>query len=562
LLLEFAGHCADLPSGVARITCQLSPLNCPHTPGKQHPPASTSLASTVLAGHCEDLCLGYGWWRIQERGTDAKPTSEPTSSSLEGLLFFTIVVQIFTIVVQTRLIPRDERSSDASRSGKVSLMSTKQAGTTSGNAGGAWLVLTRDISQSVRVEAEPQIRAGLVLDMDTGLVRGVAVGATEAEAVAQAVTMGLSRPAGSLPPGRPDEVLCAPDFKAQVVEILSSVAGGKPPPRVRTIEPPAEAEDIFDSFIGHMSGRPQPTEPPRPSDWALMYRHSLNFYRVSPWTRWHDGVVLGLETNGVLAQRRYAAVVMGNAGIQHGLVLYPAGKVPGGLKGWEPGRPVPTPPGTLALMLDPPSELPPELRDKAFRYGWPPDAELLPVALRLGPDREGGDPDETETQLLAVALAAVTAHDARGPIAVGPGEHTTTGEVVLGSGRSVRFSIAQEPPTPDSDVPRPRLHQVGLRPRSRGHTGRPWPPSLDVGSSTALGSADPPTVSVCGAKTKRRRCTAPGDPSAARKGRRHGGQGGRTRPLRRSGGGHRRRPGGLRVGWWRRRATPHGSARR
>lgn len=341
-------------------------------------------------------------------------------------------------------------------------MSGKHAGTTSRSGAGTWLVLARDVSESVQVQAEPEVKAGLVLDMDTGVVRGVAVGASEAEAVAQAFTMGLTKPAGTLPPGRPDEVLCSPDLKAQMGEILPSICAGDPLPSVQAIEPPAEAEDIFDSFIGHMSGRPQPDEAPRPSDWAPMYGHALDFYQAAPWTRWHDGVALALELNIDGVDRRYAAVVMGNAGIQHGLVLYPGGEVPLGLESWKSGGPVPTPPGTVGLMLDPPSELPPDLRGKALRYGWPLDAEFAPVALRLGPEGEGGDPGETETQLLAVALAAVTAHDARGPVTVGSGEDATTGKVVLGNGRTATFSVAQKPPAVDPGVARFRVHQAGF----------------------------------------------------------------------------------------------------
>lgn len=329
------------------------------------------------------------------------------------------------------------------------------------HVGGTWLILSRDISESVRIDGEPQVRASMVLDMDTGLVRGVAAGATEVDAVAQAVEMGLTRPAGTLPPGRPDEVLCAPGLEAQVIDVLSSLIADDRVPPVRAIEPPAEAEDIFDSFVGHMSGRPQPTEPPNPFDWELLYRRAFDFYRGAPWTRWDDGIVLVLETSMDDAEGGWAAVVMGNSGIQHGLVLYPGGRIPDGLDDWEPGLPVPMPSGTLSLMLDPPSELPSDLRNKAFRHGWPSDAELVPAVLRLG--REGGgDPGEADVQLLAIALAAVTAHDARGPIAVGSANQVTNGEIVLGNGRKASFSIAQKPPVPEPDLPRVRVHQAGF----------------------------------------------------------------------------------------------------
>lgn len=340
-------------------------------------------------------------------------------------------------------------------------MTGKRARTAGGTRGGSWLVLSRDISDSIRIDGEPQVRAGMVLDMATGLIRGVAAGRTESDAVAQAFKIGLTTPAGSLPPGRPDEVLCAPELKARIIEMLPSLVAGDRLPPVRAVEPPVEADDIFDSFVGHMSGRSQPTEPPHPSDWGLFYRRAFDFYEAAPWTRWHDGVVLTLETSIEDTDGGWAAVVMGNAGIQHGLVLYPGGHVPAGLEDWEPGLPVPMPSGTLSLMLDPPSDLPTDLRNKAFRYGWPPDAELVPAVLRLG--REGGgDPGAADVQLLAVALVAVTAHDTRGPVAVGSVNQATSGEVVLGDGRTATFSIAQAPPAPAPDVPRFRVHQAGV----------------------------------------------------------------------------------------------------
>jgi hypothetical protein len=81
------------------------------------------------------------------------------------------------------------------------------------------------------------------------------------------------------------------------------------------------------------------------------------------------------------AHPRFAAVIMGKAGIQHGLLLYPDGIVPAGLEDWEPSPPVPTPAGTVASMLDLPSEVPADVRGKAFRYEWSLDAELAPVAI-------------------------------------------------------------------------------------------------------------------------------------------------------------------------------------
>lgn len=330
--------------------------------------------------------------------------------------------------------------------------------------GGTWLVLSRDVSESVRIDGEPSIRAGMVLDMGTGLVRGVAAGATESDAVGRALEMGFTKQVGDLPPGPPEEVLCPPELTDQVIDLLLALVDGGRLPPVGPVEPPAEAEDIFDSFVGHLSGRAQPTEPPSPSDWAVLYATAFDFYRAAPWARWHDGIALRFQTNLESTDGGWAAVVMGNSGIQYGLVLYPGGQIPAALDDWEPGRPVPMPPGTLSLMLDPPSALPRDLRNKAFRYGWPLDADLVPAVFRLGHEG-GGDPAQADAQLLAVALAAVTAHDARGPVAVGSARQATNGEIVVGNGRSASFSIAQEAPStaPEAvDAARVRVHRAAF----------------------------------------------------------------------------------------------------
>ena len=365
--------------------------------------------------------------------------------------------------------------------------------------GGAWLVLGRDVSDSVSIDGEPDVHACMVLDVDTGLVRGLATAAAQTDAVAQAIEMGLTTPAGRLAPGPPGEVLCAAQLAVDVNSIVSSLLDSASLPSIRTTDPLAEAEDIFDSFVGHMSGRSQPTEPPSPPDWELLYERAFEFYGAAPWIRWNDGIVMMLETS--IDDARSAVVVMGNSGIQHGLALYPEGHVPEGLANWEPGFPVPMPAGTLALMLDPPSALPSELRDKAIRYGWPVDAEMFPIVLRLERDH-GGDPGSQDTQLMALALAAVTAHDARGPVVVGTAHQLTKGEVVLGDGRVASYCISQGSPSHSPGGCRFQVHEVGL-------DLIPW------GTSVALGHL--PWASVTELRTAARihRPFPPGAPEPA-----------------------------------------------
>jgi hypothetical protein len=325
-----------------------------------------------------------------------------------------------------------------------------------------WLVLLRDVSRAIRVRGHSQLKAGLVLDVNTGLVRGLAVAPTDAEALTEAFSTALSKPAGTLPPGRPDRVLCGPGLAEPVIETLESLTSTPSLAPITEVQPAAEAEDIFDSFIGHMAGRAQPQELPAPEDWRLLFDQTLRFVGAAPWARWHDGIDLAIEVVTGGETTRHAAVVMGNAGLQHGLVLYPGDAAPAGLKAWEPSQPGPTPSGTLLCLLDAPGESPPELTAKALRYGWPEGAELFPAFVAVGPDENGGDPARIDVHRLTVAMAAVIAHDARGPVVAQPTTGASTGQVPLTHGQHGSFTIHQRPPPDDPALPRFRVHQAGF----------------------------------------------------------------------------------------------------
>ena len=438
---------------------------------------------------------------------------------------------------------------------------TRKTARTIPRRGGVWLVLCRDLSDVVRIGGETHVRAGMVLDMDTGLVRGAAAAATEFQAVAQAIEMGLTKPGKGLVPGQPDEVLCALELEALLIDVVSSLIGGGRLPAIRVIEPSAEAEDIFDSFVGHLSGRSQPTALPSPSDLEVLYGRAFEFYRAAPWTRWDDGIVMALETSIEDTDGGWAVVVMGNSGIQHGLVLYPAGHIPTGLDDWEPGLSVAMPSGTLSLLLDPPSDLPSDLRDKAIRYGWPADADLMPAVLRFGKEG-GGDPGERDAELLAVALAAVTTHDARGLVAVGTARSGHQGRdrarkraygEILHLARAARAGIRR------SQSPCPRSW---LRPHPTRDARSARPPALGICDRTTRRSAHSPALPPWGTSTGRNGGAAPGDSAQAQEGRIHRRPNSRARRLRRYARSHRRGPGDIRAGWRQRCATSDGCTRR
>jgi hypothetical protein len=120
-----------------------------------------------------------------------------------------------------------------------------------------WMVLSRDISESVRVADQPVVIAVLILDVDTGLIRGLAVAEDVRAALSQSVENALNKPAGSLPPGYPHRVLADVGLSGLVLSELGQQPGLNLIPPVDEIVPGAEAEEIFDSFVESIAGRRQ-----------------------------------------------------------------------------------------------------------------------------------------------------------------------------------------------------------------------------------------------------------------------------------------------------------------
>lgn len=297
-----------------------------------------------------------------------------------------------------------------------------------------WIVLARDVSATITVQNQPQVVAGLVLDADTGLIRGVSVGLTVREACTAASRTALMNPAGPLQPCPPATVVYHDRYAAEILAALGDTLPGTSAPTLIASPPPAEAEDILDSLVGHLAGRRQPADPPSPDDWGHLLSRAADYCRSRPWQLWSDADHLDLVVRVDGRATRYVAVVIGQAGIQHGLALYPGAVIPDQLADWRPGETVPLPQGSLVLWLDPPEEVPAEYLAKATRYGWPGDAELAPTPASVSSDGLS-DLDRASAQHLTVALAAVVAHQRP---RTGP---RTTGTVTLADDRPGEYTI-------------------------------------------------------------------------------------------------------------------------
>jgi hypothetical protein len=277
-----------------------------------------------------------------------------------------------------------------------------------------WVVLLRDISHAVKIDGQDAVVAALVLDADTGLARGLSVAASTDQACGDAMHLALTQPAGPLAPQPPIRVVHGEQDADTVRDCLARVLPPTLAPELFAAGPIEEAEDIFDSFVGHLSGRRQPHDPPGPPDWQAFYAVALEYATARPWQRWSDADHLDLMVTIRDVSLVYVAVVLGQAGIQHGLALYPGRELPAGLDDRGTGQSIGMPEGSLVFWLDTRSEVPPLYLAKAARYGWPAEAELVPLPLAL--DEEGpGDVERYDLEVLTTALSAVLAHDRRSP---------------------------------------------------------------------------------------------------------------------------------------------------
>ena len=113
--------------------------------------------------------------------------------------------------------------------------------------------MSRDVSHSIRVVDQPIAIAVMILDVDTGLIRGLSVAEDLPDALSQAVERALKKPAGSLPPGYPQRVLAAVGLGEFVGAELGRQPGLNLIPPIDEIVPGEEAEEIFDLFVESFS---------------------------------------------------------------------------------------------------------------------------------------------------------------------------------------------------------------------------------------------------------------------------------------------------------------------
>lgn len=308
-----------------------------------------------------------------------------------------------------------------------------------------WLVLERDVSESVEIKGQRRTELALVLDADNGLVVATVVGTSAGDVIRRALKDALVRPAPPLKKAVPHRLVTAPDLVDHVqsaVGVLSKLATAD---LVEGMEM-WEAEEVFDSLVGHMEGRAQPGDPPSVADWHLVYDAMSRYADAAPWERWSDSECFDMRLdigNGEWLGR--SAVVLGAAGIQRGLnVLLDhahLAKFEELAERNDPGaNPLEVLEASLIVHLDPWRDTHGLAAVKARRFGWASHARLVPSLFTV---RDGGPADLSgdDARLLALATHALLAQDAKSLSVVGgPPE---TGTIQFGDGVAGRFEVAR-----------------------------------------------------------------------------------------------------------------------
>jgi hypothetical protein len=301
-----------------------------------------------------------------------------------------------------------------------------------------WIVLARDVSESVAIPGQRRTFVAAVLDVDTGLIVHLLQGTSIDTVVPRVLKGALTRPSAPLTKAVPNRLIAPPEL----VQAVGAAAAGLSKLASAEISEGLNmhaAEEILDALVGHLEGREPADEPPAVEDWQVLYAELAAFAEAALWKRWSDvdWFHARFELDGMSVERD--CLVLGNAGVQHGFNVMPDASVLSraamseGPPRWEHLD------EALIVHLDTWRETGGLFADKARRYGWSSEARLVPslYAIRKGRPADVG---RTEARMLALALRGVVAQDSRRLISVGD-RRALTGEIAFVDGIVGRFEV-------------------------------------------------------------------------------------------------------------------------
>lgn len=288
---------------------------------------------------------------------------------------------------------------DALSSGWPSLGVTSSGRPMPDPPGLTWIVAQRDVG---RVAGHDKtLVATIILDLETRLAPGTGLEGSSRASAARALAMALDDPAKGTPVGPPTRLLAPASIAAEVGGALRDVGLSV---AVELWDPDDQVIDVLDSLTHHLAGRTVAGPMGEPESWATLHAQAAAYARAQPWDGIADSVPLLLELRVGARRTEMTAVVLGNSGIERGLMVTPGRGIPEEIAEGRPGARLRD--GSLMLLLGAPDKMPPVFADRPHRYGWPDDLEELPTFSGWA---GGGAHDitESEIELLTVALAGV-----------------------------------------------------------------------------------------------------------------------------------------------------------
>ena len=313
-------------------------------------------------------------------------------------------------------------------------------------------MVQRELTGSVQVRDVPEIWFTAVFSTPSRKIAGGNADSTPHGSLVGAVRQAIRSPARGAPLGPPAVVVAGPGLVDEVRDVLREEGIRA---AVDEVPAPDWAEDVLTELVGHLAGRVQVVDPPTPEDWALLHQQAAAYVAAQPWERLADDVHLALELRIGSSQFDAIAIVLGNAGLTRGLALSPGRVVPEALVSGREAEP--PPPGTVTFSLIERAEAPPEMLERAERYGWPATLDA-PLFAAVSPDGPR-EVDRDRAMMLTVALAAASDHDHQG---AGFGMQVR-GQMVLANGRRGRWRALLEPNVPLAVPPGLRLLSGEIR---------------------------------------------------------------------------------------------------
>lgn len=302
-----------------------------------------------------------------------------------------------------------------------------------------WIVLARDVTDSVIVGGQRRTALAAVLDAETGLVVNVSPGTSIEGVLRRALKSALVTPAPPLAKAVPQR-LVVPAELFQATQAAAGHLSWLADTAVTEGAGMVDAEEIMDNLVGHLEGRAQPDDLPAADDYRVLYRELRAYVEAEPWKRWTDSdwftARLDLDGNQV----ELDCVVLGNAGVQHGFNALPDAEQLLTASTSRPNDSLRHLDGALIVHLDPWRQTPGRFADKARRYGWPSTNTLAPSLTSV----HGGQPSDmsrTEVRVLALALRGVLSQDARRLVTAD--KPAVTGELTFADATVGRYDITR-----------------------------------------------------------------------------------------------------------------------